>query len=49
MMTETKILTKEDMLKTAPAVYAKQPKGAMSDRYVFVPTDRILDNFAEAG
>jgi len=46
---ETKILTKEDILKTAPAVYAKQPKEAMSDRYVFVPTDRILDNFAEAG
>ena len=46
---DTKILTKEDILKTAPAVYAKQPKEAMSERYVFVPTDKILNNFAEAG
>lgn len=46
---ETKILTKEDILKTAPAVYAEQPKQSMSDRYVFVPTYKIIDNFAEAG
>lgn len=48
-MINSTILTKEDILKTAPAVYAKQPKAEMSDRYVFVPTDKVLDNFAEAG
>lgn len=46
---ETTILTPEQVRVSAPAVYARQPKEAMSDRYVFVPTDRILDNFAEAG
>ena len=46
---ETTILTPEQIKISAPAVYARQPKEAMSDRYVFVPTDRILDNFAEAG
>jgi len=48
-MNEMKVLTKEDILRTAPSVYATQPKETMSDRYVFVPTDKILDNFAEAG
>jgi len=43
------VLTEAEIRKSAPAVFAKQSKVSMSDRYTFVPTDKILDNFAEAG
>lgn len=48
-MSELQILTREDIQKFAPAVYAKTPKFSMSDRYTFVSTEKIIDDFAEAG
>jgi len=42
-------LTKEEIKKSAPAVYATQPKKSMTDRYSFVSTDKIITGFNQAG
>jgi hypothetical protein len=42
-------LTKEEIKKSAPAVYATQPKASMTDRYSFVQTDKIIEGFNKAG
>lgn len=42
-------LTREDIKKSAPAVFANQPANRMSDKYVFIPTHTILDQFAQEG
>ena len=48
-MSNIEILTREEIQKSAPAVYAKAPKSSMTDRYTFVSTEKMLNNFAEAG
>jgi hypothetical protein len=42
-------LTKEEIKKSAPAVYATQPKASMTERYSFVQTDKIIEGFNQAG
>ena len=42
-------LTKEEIKKSAPAVYATSPKKSMTDRYSFVSTDKIITGFNKAG
>jgi hypothetical protein len=46
---EIQTLAKEEIRKSAPAVYATQPKATMTERYSFVQTDKILEGFNEAG
>jgi hypothetical protein len=48
-MSNIQLLTREEIQKSAPAVYAKAPKSSMTDRYTFVSTEKIIDDFAEAG
>jgi hypothetical protein len=42
-------LTKEEIKKSAPAVYTTQPKASLSSRYSFVSTEKIIDGFNKAG
>lgn len=42
-------LTREDIKKSAPAVFATKPANKLSDRYVFIPTHTILDQFEQEG
>lgn len=48
-MSNIQLLTREEIQKSAPAVYAKAPKSSMTDRYTFVSTEKIIDDFAETG
>ncbi len=43
------VMTREDVKVKAPAVFANQPASRMSDKYVFVPTHTILDQFENQG
>jgi len=38
-----RILTHDQLYRTAPAVFASQPDEAVSDRYGFVPTITVVD------
>ena len=49
MNNQIQTLTKEEIKKVAPAVYAQHPKASMTDRYSFVATDKIIKGFNEAG
>ena len=42
-------LTKDDIIKSAPSAFATQPHAFMSDRYVMVPTEQIIDQMHDAG
>ena len=42
-------LTKDDILKSAPSAFATQPHAFMSERYVMVPTEQIIDQMHDAG
>ena len=42
-------MTIEEIKSTAPAIFATKPSPKMSDKYVFVPTMDILDNFQKQG
>jgi len=42
-------MTQETILKFAPSVFASAPAPKMSDRYTFVPTVEILENFDKEG
>jgi len=41
----TTVLSDKDLEKMAPAIFAKTPADFVSDRYTFVPTNRIIDEF----
>lgn len=43
------MMTIEQIKSTAPAIFATKPSPKMSDKYVFVPTMDILDNFQKQG
>ena len=43
------MMTIEEIKSTAPAIFATKPSPKMSDKYVFVPTMDILDNFQKQG
>jgi len=49
MNNQIQTLTKEEIKKSAPAVYATTPKATMTDRYSFVATDKIITGFNQAG
>ena len=38
-----RILTHDQLHRTAPAIFANQPDEAVSDRYGFVPTINVVD------
>ena len=43
------MMTIEQIKSTAPAIFATTPSPKMSDKYVFVPTMDILENFQKQG
>lgn len=45
----TTFLTKDDIARTAPSVFAREPHSFMSDRYVMVPSEDIIDQMHDAG
>lgn len=42
-------LTREQILRDAPSVFAEQPSGKTSNRYAFVPTTQVIDDLGQAG
>ena len=42
-------MTIEQIKENVPSVFTTQPSPKMSDRYVFVPTYEILENFEREG
>ena len=44
-----RILTHDQLHRTAPAVFASQPDEAVSDRYGFVPTINVVDALQAEG
>ena len=42
-------LTPEKIKEVAPSVFATSPSPKMSDRYVFVPTIDLMENFEREG
>ena len=46
MSHEIHVLTKEELQTCAPAVFAQKPRASLSNKYIFIPTDKIIDHFA---
>ena len=44
-----RILTHDQLHRTAPAIFANQPDDAVSDRYGFVPTINVVDSLQQEG
>ena len=44
-----RILTHDQLHRTAPAIFANQPDEAVSDRYGFVPTINVVDSLQAEG
>ena len=42
-------MTREELMINAPAVFAEEPVTEASDRYAFIPTTRLLDDFEKLG
>jgi len=42
-------MTIEQLRETVPAVFSTQPSPKMSNKYVFVPTEQIMENFQREG
>lgn len=42
-------LSNEDLKRLAPSIFANSPSFDVSDKYAFVPTFEVLDNFRRAG
>jgi len=42
-------LTREQILRNAPSVFAEQPSGKTSSRYAFVPTTQVINDLGQAG
>lgn len=42
-------MNREQLIKIAPAIYAKEPSARVSDKYTFVPTYKILDVLQDNG
>lgn len=43
------MITLETLKETVPSVFATQPSPKMSNKYVFVPTEQIMENFQREG
>ena len=43
------MITLEQLKLTAPSIFSTSASPKMSDRYVFVPTENILENFQREG
>ena len=41
---KAEFLTKEQITKMAPSVYAMQPSNDVSDKYTHIPTERVIDD-----
>lgn len=48
-MNYTQALTAEQIQASAPSAFAETPYHAQSDRYAFIPTNRVIDGMREAG
>ena len=44
-----KPLSNDELLKFAPSIFSENPIEGVSDKYVFVPTFKLLDTFRNAG
>lgn len=49
MSTELKIMTKDQLREKVPAIFTKEPSERMSDRYVYIPSEKVVDTFASEG
>lgn len=48
-MPKLQALTREEIQERAPQVYTEKPYGKVSDKYVFLPTHRIVDDMKKLG
>lgn len=48
-MNEAKFLTRDELKEKAPAIFAKTPNKSVSGRYVFVSTEKLLNDFEKLG
>ena len=46
---KAEFLTKEQITKMAPSVYAMQPSNDVSDKYTHIPTERVIDDMEMLG
>ena len=46
---EMKTLTKAELREKVPAIFAKEAAEKMTERYVYVPTEEVLNTFASEG
>jgi hypothetical protein len=46
---KAEFLTKEQITKMAPSVYAMQPSNDVSDKYTHIPTERVIDDMELLG
>ena len=48
-MQEAEFMTKEQITKAAPSVFATQPSGEVSEKYTHIPTERVIDDMETLG
>lgn len=49
MSAELKIMTKDQLREKVPAIFTKEPSERMSERYVYIPSEKVVDTFASEG
>ena len=48
-MQERKVLSHEDLMKSAPSIFAEKPQDGVSDKYSFVPTIQVIEQIENQG